>query len=668
MRLFRRLLSYTLKYRLRFFSGVAVSFLVAVLNSFSLAAFYPLFEAIGKTEKEFAIQFGNKERKLLQKMVDTHPYFLLFPEKKYNVPKSPGRINRELSNKYLWLIDYSLFGKRFSKPEKLRLKSEIYYKLRLNAAAFQPNHVVWFACVVMLVSYILRLGFLLISVRLIAGSGYQAVHDLRQELYLKMQKLPLTFFYKTKTGELVSRLINDVEVIAAVISSNMRDAITNIFYILTCLVWLVYFNVQLLASIIIIIPLLLSPVTLFTRKIRKSVTKSQELMAGLNGHLAESIDGVKVIRSHAMEDYEIKRFKKVNDRLYWRTFKQIFYLKLGPYLVEFNSALVALGIIMAGAWYLDPSEFTGGKFIAFFITLLFIIRPIIQLSSMFAKTSGAIAAGKRVFSIIDHESENQDPKKPLPCSKLVESVRFENVCFQYPQTDVQVLHNINLDIRAGSTVAFVGESGGGKSTMMDLLARFFDPTSGKITIDGNNIGDFKIADHRNRIGLVTQDIFLFYGSIYQNIAYGSEKHNKKEIEKAARLAHAHDFISELYEGYHTLIGNRGMALSGGQRQRIAIARALLRDPEILILDEATSALDAQSEMLVQRALERLYQNRTTFIIAHRLSTIEHADQIVVVSDGKIVAQGTHADLIKQEGLYSRLQEISRSIEEFQEAP
>ncbi|MCB1321717.1 MAG: ABC transporter ATP-binding protein, partial [Leptospiraceae bacterium] len=550
------------------------------------------------------------------------------------------------------------------KVELLRLNYMIIPKLRLNAAGYTPFQIVAFACGVMLPMFLFKLIFILISVRLIARTGYLAVRNIREDLYESVQRLPLTHFYRERSGELVSRMINDVEVVAAVISNNLRDAITNIFIIITHVALLAWLNVELLVVSLVVVPIMLSPVTLFTRKIRKSVTKSQELLAGLHGHLQESISGVRVIRSAAMEEYETARFRKVNERLYWRTFKQIFYLKMGPVLVEMNSVLVALGVFALGGQYLNQTEFTTGQFMTFFIVLLSIIRPIIQLSGMYAKIQAASAAGERLFELVDGEPESVDPVSPLPVERLRGEIKFENVCFTYPGTDKEVLHNINLNVPIGSTVALVGESGGGKSTMMDLMARFFLPTSGRILLDGQDLRDFRAGDHRRRIGIVTQEIFLFYGTIFQNIAYGSPDHDESEVEKAARLAHAHDFISEFYEGYHTLVGNRGMTLSGGQRQRISIARALLHDPEILILDEATSALDTESERLVQQALERLFQNRTTFVIAHRLSTVEKADMIVVISDGRIVDQGTHTDLMARGGLYSRLQEIGRKVDDF----
>ncbi|MCB1310102.1 MAG: ABC transporter ATP-binding protein [Leptospiraceae bacterium] len=660
---------YTFEYRSRFIAGVCVAFLVAVLNGISLTAFIPLFDALGDRSERFTAQFSKEERDLMDAALLYTFYYYYYPDlpeaEKAYVPPVPEEIRKDLANNLIPPLQSKYITRTgLEKVELLRLNYMIIPKLRLNAAGYTPFQIVAFACGVMLPMFLFKLIFILISVRLIARTGYLAVRNIREDLYESVQRLPLTHFYRERSGELVSRMINDVEVVAAVISNNLRDAITNIFIIITHVALLAWLNVELLVVSLVVVPIMLSPVTLFTRKIRKSVTKSQELLAGLHGHLQESISGVRVIRSAAMEEYETARFRKVNERLYWRTFKQIFYLKMGPVLVEMNSVLVALGVFALGGQYLNQTEFTTGQFMTFFIVLLSIIRPIIQLSGMYAKIQAASAAGERLFELVDGEPESVDPVSPLPVERLRGEIKFENVCFTYPGTDKEVLHNINLNVPIGSTVALVGESGGGKSTMMDLMARFFLPTSGRILLDGQDLRDFRAGDHRRRIGIVTQEIFLFYGTIFQNIAYGSPDHDESEVEKAARLAHAHDFISEFYEGYHTLVGNRGMTLSGGQRQRISIARALLHDPEILILDEATSALDTESERLVQQALERLFQNRTTFVIAHRLSTVEKADMIVVISDGRIVDQGTHTDLMARGGLYSRLQEIGRKVDDF----
>lgn len=651
-----------MRYRTRFFFGVGVSFIVALLNGLSLSAFVPLFDALGDKNEVFAIQFSDSERRILNYVVANYSVLNFPDQKRPEIPPSPKKIKQQLSKDLLHLIRHRTdFG--LGRVDQILLQTVILWKLRINGAGYSPVKIVYTAALIVLPLYILKLILHLWTVRLIAGTGYMAVRDLRKELYRKTQRLPLTFFYKEKTGLIMSRLINDVEVVSAVISSNLRDAITNFFYIVTHVFLLAYLNSTLLLVSAIGVPIMLSPVTLFSRKIRRSTHRSQELLADLNAHLQEAISGVRVIRAFGAEDYEKARFRKVNDRLYWRKFKQEYYLKMGPNMVELTSAMVTLGIIVLGALFLDQTNFTGGEFLAFLVTLLFIIRPVIQLSGMYSKLQQADAAGDRIFEMIDRESEVVDPESPVKKDTLGGEIVFDNVRFTYPEGDTEVIKGISLNVPVGSTVAIVGESGGGKSTLMDLLARFFDVDEGRILINGNDIRDYRIKDHRSRIGIVTQEIFLFHGSIHDNIAYGNPNHTREDVENAARLAHAHEFIQSFPDTYDTILGERGGNLSGGQRQRIAIARALLRDPEILILDEATSALDTESERIVQDALERLFQNRTTFVIAHRLSTIEKADIIVVISEGKIVDQGTHVDLMNREGLYARLQEISRSAAE-----
>ena len=660
MKVFFRLLSYTLAYKGYFFRGVAISFLVAVLNGVSFTIFVPLFDALGDKGEVFNVQFTDSDRRILTYVVNSFPEYAFLPETRLQIPESPQRIKKKESARILHFIEKkSNFG--LEKFKNLQLQTIIRWKLKINASGYSPLDVVFTACAVILPLLILKQILHLLSVKYIAGTGYRAVRDIRLSLYEKVQRLPLSYFYREKTGLLMSRVINDVEVVAAVISSNLRDSITNIFYLLTHMLLLAYLNLNLFLISIVTVPLMLSPVTFFSKKIRKSSTKSQELLGDLNAHLQEAIQGVRVIRSFVMENYETKRFQNVNQKLYWRNFKQEFYLRMGPNLVELTSAVVTIGVIALGATFLDPANFTGGAMMTFLITLMFILRPIMQLSGMYGKINQSIISGNRIFEIMDMDLEVNDPENPVPYAPLKSSIFFDGVRFTYPGTDAEILHGINLEVKAGQTVAIVGESGSGKSTLMDLLARFFSPTAGRILIDGEDINNFKVFDHRKRIGIVTQEIFLFHGTIKENIAYGKPEYGMDDVERVANLANAHDFIMEFPDGYNTVIGTGGFTLSGGQRQRIAIARALLRNPEILILDEATSALDTESERLVQNALERLFRNRTTFVIAHRLSTIEKADFIVVISEGKIEDTGTHDDLINREGLYAKLQEISRKV-------
>ena len=535
----------------------------------------------------------------------------------------------------------------------------IVLKFRVNKKIrnMDSTEIVWTICKLIVPLYVLKMICFLLSVYCIATSGYNAVRDLRQELFDKVQTLPLTYFYKEKTGLLMSRIINDAEIVAAVISSNLRDAIINFFYVITHLVVLLYLNTELLLIASVTVPIIIYPVTLFTKKISKSTSKFQERMADLNANVQEMISGIRVIRSFSMENYELEKFNDINTKLSHRNFKGQFYLQVAPGLVELTSSLVVLGFFAIGAKLIFNGSFTQGEFMAFLLTLLFLLRPLTQLSQMFGKITQANISGERIFEIIDKENaESHEEESKIHVTTLKDSIQFKNVHFQYPETNNDVLHGISLDVKIGDTIAFVGSSGSGKSTLMDLIPRFYNLSVGEITLDGVNIKEYNLHDLRRKIGIVTQNIFLFHGTVAENIAYGRPNSNLSEIIEAAKLANAHEFIMEMEFGYNSILGVRGLNLSGGQRQRLVIARALLRNPEILILDEATSALDAQTEKLVGDALDRLFKNRTTFIIAHRLSTIRRIPKIVVMDSGQIAEIGDHESLIAQNGLYAKLYE------------
>jgi ATP-binding cassette subfamily B protein len=622
MKIFRRLLSYSLKYKYRFMAGIFFAVLTALINASSITVLIPLFDALGSDKKT--------------------NFHLDYTAPEYNI-----------------LIKEKMFGRSsLDGLEKLK-RLIIVLKFRVNNAIkdMDSTEIVWTICKLIVPLYVMKMICFLLSVFCIATSGYNAVRDLRQELFDKVQTLPLTYFYKEKTGLLMSRIINDAEIIAAIISSNLRDAIINFFYVITHLFVLLYLNTELLLIATITVPVIIYPVTLFTKKISKSTSKFQERMADLNANVQEMISGIRVIRSFSMEDHELEKFNDINTKLSHRNFKGQFYLQVAPGLVELTSSIVVLGFFAIGAKLIFDGSFTQGEFMAFLLTLLFLLRPLTQLSQMFGKITQAKISGERIFEIIDKEnSESHEEESGVHVSPLKDSIQFKNIHFQYPETSSDVLHGIDFEIKIGDTVAFVGSSGSGKSTLMDLIPRFYNLSIGEITFDGVNISEYNLHDLRRKIGIVTQNIFLFHGTVAENIAYGRPNSNLNEIIEAAKLANAHEFIMEMEHGYNSFLGVRGLNLSGGQRQRLVIARALLRNPEILILDEATSALDAQSEKLVGDALDRLFKNRTTFIIAHRLSTIRRIPKIVVMDSGQIAEVGNHESLIAQNGLYAKLYE------------
>lgn len=619
MKYFFRLLKYSIHYKHRFTLGIAFALLTAVLNGISLTALIPLFDSLG-ADKRTRFQFE-----------------LTLPEK-------------------VILFKEETFGEKSLDGLERIKKLIIVAKLKVNDQTkdMEPKEVVWSACLLVLPIYLMKMGTYLLSVFCLATAGYMAVRDIRQSLFDKVQRLPLTYFYKEKTGLIMSRIINDAEIVAAVISSNFRDAAINFFYVVTHLLILIYLNTELLVTACLVVPIVIFPVTLFTKKISKSTEKSQERIADLNGHIQEAISGVRVIRSFATEKSEEQKFLDINQKVFRRIFKGQFYLQMAPSLVELTSSVVVLGFFALGAKLIYSGKFTQGEFMAFLLTLLFLLRPLTQLSQMVGKITQANTAGRRIFEIIDMDSGAEGMPGTKTIGTLEKSIRFEGIYFTYPGTSAPVLKNINLDVKIGETYAFVGTSGSGKSTMMDLLPRFFDPTQGRILFDGVDIRDLDLKNLRSKIGIVTQDIFLFSGTVAENIAYGKDNASARDVIRAARLAHAHDFIKAMDKGYETKLGVRGLNLSGGQRQRMVIARALLRDPEILILDEATSALDAESERLVSNALDRLLRNRTTFIIAHRLSTIRKVKNIIVLQDGEIREMGDHDSLIAQNGIYKKL--------------
>ncbi|MCB1317220.1 MAG: ABC transporter ATP-binding protein, partial [Leptospiraceae bacterium] len=500
----------------------------------------------------------------------------------------------------------------------------------------------------------------------IGTAGLRAVRDIRMQLYRKMNRLGLDYFQKERTGMIMSRVINDVEIVGRTLSVEFTEALTNIFYILTHLAFLIYLDWQLLLITLIIVPVLLSPVSNFATRIRRAYTNQQERLADLSGHIQELISGIRVIRAFSMESFEKGRFREINERLYQNTFKGHYYHQVGPALTDLVAAVVIAGFLIWGGFRISTGGVENmGEFLAFFFVLIFIMRPIKQVSVMLNLLSAASAAAARVFYLNDQADGVVSKPDAIALTGFRDRIEFDRVCYRYEGAERDALTDISFEVRQGQTISLVGASGAGKTTLMDLLPRFDDPTSGAIRIDGVDLRDLQLASLRTSIGVVSQEVFLFNASVYENIAYGRNDVPLDRVIEIARAANADEFIQQLPGGYDAQIGERGVMLSGGQRQRLAIARALLMDPPILIFDEATSNLDNESELQVQQAIDRLLKGRTVFMIAHRLSTVFRSDVILVMDQGAIVERGTHKELLENGRIYRKLYDMQFSEGEVQ---
>ncbi|MCX8072186.1 MAG: lipid A export permease/ATP-binding protein MsbA [Candidatus Binatia bacterium] len=485
--------------------------------------------------------------------------------------------------------------------------------------------------------------------------GQRIIADLRRELNDHIQRLPLSFFHRTPTGTIVSRVTNDV----ALVRSALTDAVAAILKDASSLVILVavaFYQDWLLAVIaFVVFPASVLPLLRLSRRLRQVAWRGQVTMGQLTALLQETIQGNRVVKAFNMEEYEQRRFNEENERLFRLAMKTTRIRAFTTPMMEILAALGIAGVVWYGGYSVIVGGRTQGAFLAFLTALFLLYEPFKGLARTNSVVQQALGAGERVAELLDTPPEVADRPGARELTDIREGIRFERVSFRYEHN--WVLRDINMELRRGEVVALVGMSGGGKSTLADLIPRFYDVTEGAIYIDGVDIRDYTLASLRRQIAVVTQHTFLFNDTVRNNIAYGSADTDMERIVAAARAANAHDFIERLPQGYDTVVGELGVKLSGGERQRIAIARALLKNAPLLILDEATSALDSEAERLVQDALERLMENRTSLVIAHRLSTVRKADRIYVLVDGRIVEQGTHEQLLALNAEYRKLYDL-----------
>ena len=479
--------------------------------------------------------------------------------------------------------------------------------------------------------------------------------DIRADLNESLQRQSLSFFNRTPTGVMVSRVINDVNVVVQSLSNGVFSIFGDGMSLIALLVTAFVLDWRLAAIAFVGFPIVVLPIVGLSKKVRKDTKNAQKQLGGLNALLHETFQGNRVVKAFVMEDYERARFNKELKRLF-RVYMRVNLIKAltGP-MIEALGAFAVVAVVWWAVGSLQSGARTLGQFAGFFTTMILVYKPFKSLSKTNNNIQQGMAAAERVFEMMDHPTEVPDDPDGIELPAGAHRVAFENVSFRYG--DEWVLRDINLEIGKGQLVALVGMSGGGKSTLADLIPRFYDAQEGRVAIDGIDLRKLRLTSLRSEIGLVTQHTFLFNDTIRANIAYGGADKKIERVIAAAKLANAHDFISRLPDGYETMVGELGVRLSGGERQRIAIARALLKDPPILILDEATSSLDSEAERSVQEALEHLMENRTTLVIAHRLSTVRRADRIVVIVHGRIVEEGTHDELFARGQEYRKLYDL-----------
>jgi subfamily B ATP-binding cassette protein MsbA len=491
--------------------------------------------------------------------------------------------------------------------------------------------------------------------------GQKVVNDIRDRLYSHVTSLSFSYFTRTPTGVIISRIINDVNLVQGSLTRAPSSLVQGVTTMAALTGYIIYLNWRLAAFSVVVLPLAGFALSKFSSRFRKISTQMQEQVGGLTIHLHETISGVRIVKAFGMESYESRRFAERNKSLFNSLMRSLKTSAVSHPVMELISMLGTSLVILFGGYWIIRGSMTVGEFLSFMTALVFFYRPLKDLNGINNTLQDGIAAARRIFEVFDTQPEIKDRKDAFTVQRDFKTIHFRQLSFKYEEECV--LNNIELTVSTGETIAIVGKSGGGKTTLVNLIPRFYDVSEGAILIDGRDIRDASIESLRSCTAMVTQQTILFNDTVRNNIAYGNTEKSLDDVIRAAKAAHAEAFIRALPEGYDTEIGEAGVKLSGGQRQRIAIARAILKDAPILILDEATSSLDTESEREVQNALETLMKGRTSFVIAHRLSTIMNADRIIVLKQGRIVEQGRHEELLTVGGEYKNLYDRQFSDEQ-----
>ena len=531
------------------------------------------------------------------------------------------------------------------------------YNFLQVAEEYGKMGTLYYVCIIIVVSVFLSNLFTYLSGVVLAKVRATVIKRMRMDIFEQVSLLHIGYFSNERKGDLMSKMTNDVQEVENTIVQSLRVVFREPATIILYFAVLFFMSVKLTLFTILIIPISGAIIGGITRRLKKKAVQSQQSLGRIVNILDETLGGMRVIKAFNAEGFMRSKFDEETDYYAGVNVNMARKNELASPISQFLGVFVVAGILVYGGSLVlsGNSDLGASDFITYIIIFTQVLNPAKEISRAVSSIQRGIASAERIFTVVDTPTEISSPVSPIPLSEFKDGVELKNVSFAYQ--DTLVLKEINFKLNRGKTIALVGPSGGGKSTLADLVPRFYDPTEGEVLLDGKNLKSFDLKELRSLMGIVTQESILFNDTVHNNIAFGVENATTEQVIEAAKIANAHQFISQMENGYETSIGERGSKLSGGQRQRLSIARAVLKNPPILILDEATSALDSESELLVQEALTKLMSNRTTLVIAHRLSTIQHADEILVIEKGKIVQRGTHTELMEKTGLYQKLSSI-----------